>query len=70
MLVVDPLKRISIPEIRKLDWFKKDLPAYLSSSSIDRFENEFQNVDTSVIAEIKRVQFIVDCKRKLTARSL
>ncbi|CAO3638521.1 unnamed protein product [Mucor fragilis] len=29
MLVVDPLKRITIQEIRKNPWFKKNLPAYL-----------------------------------------
>ncbi|EGG10121.1 uncharacterized protein MELLADRAFT_51841 [Melampsora larici-populina 98AG31] len=29
MLVVDVNKRITIPEIRKLDWFNEDLPEYL-----------------------------------------
>jgi carbon catabolite-derepressing protein kinase len=29
MLVVDPLKRITIPEIRKMKWFEENLPAYL-----------------------------------------
>ncbi|KAL5039005.1 Protein kinase [Batrachochytrium dendrobatidis] len=29
MLVVDPLKRITIPEIRRTDWFNTDLPEYL-----------------------------------------
>lgn len=29
MLVVDPVKRITIPEIRQLPWFNVDLPAYL-----------------------------------------
>ena len=56
MLVVDPLKRITISEIRKLDWFNKKLPAYLSVSSIDSFENEFQNIDTNVVSEIRRVR--------------
>ena len=30
MLDVDPLTRITIPEIRKMPWFLKDLPDYLS----------------------------------------
>lgn len=29
MLIVDPLKRATIAEIRQLDWFKKDLADYL-----------------------------------------
>lgn len=29
MLVVDPVKRITIPEIRQLPWFNVDLPSYL-----------------------------------------
>ncbi|PWN18314.1 Pkinase-domain-containing protein [Microstroma glucosiphilum] len=29
MLVVDPVKRITIAEIRQLPWFQKDLPRYL-----------------------------------------
>ena len=29
MLVVDPVKRITIAEIRQLPWFQKDLPTYL-----------------------------------------
>ncbi|PWN39346.1 Pkinase-domain-containing protein [Ceraceosorus guamensis] len=29
MLVVDPVKRITINEIRQLPWFQKDLPSYL-----------------------------------------
>ncbi|POW03508.1 hypothetical protein PSTT_11016 [Puccinia striiformis] len=33
MLVVDVNKRITIPEIRELDWFKQDLPDYLKQTS-------------------------------------
>jgi hypothetical protein len=29
MLVVDPMKRITIPEIRQHPWFQHKLPAYL-----------------------------------------
>lgn len=31
MLVVDPMKRITIAEIQQLPWFQKDLPAYLQA---------------------------------------
>lgn len=31
MLVVDPVKRISIAEIQQLPWFQKDLPGYLQA---------------------------------------
>ncbi|KAI8904549.1 KA1 domain/Ssp2 C-terminal domain-containing protein [Entophlyctis helioformis] len=31
MLIVDPIKRITIPEIRRLAWFNVDLPDYLQS---------------------------------------
>ncbi|WAR57804.1 hypothetical protein PtB15_5B34 [Puccinia triticina] len=33
MLVVDVNKRITIPEIRELDWFKQDLPEYLKQTA-------------------------------------
>lgn len=29
MLIVDPVKRITVADIRQLPWFQKDLPAYL-----------------------------------------
>ena len=32
LLVVDQLKRITIPQIRQHEWFVKDLPAYLQQS--------------------------------------
>lgn len=31
MLIVDPVKRITISEIRQLPWFQKDLPRYLQA---------------------------------------
>ena len=31
MLVVDPMKRITIAEIQQLPWFQKDIPAYLQA---------------------------------------
>ena len=29
MLTVDPIQRITIPEIRKNSWFSRDIPEYL-----------------------------------------
>jgi hypothetical protein len=34
MLCVDPVKRITVADIYTLDWFRCDLPDYLSSTSI------------------------------------
>ncbi|XP_022872088.1 SNF1-related protein kinase catalytic subunit alpha KIN10-like isoform X5 [Olea europaea var. sylvestris] len=35
ILVVDPMKRISIPEIRQHPWFRENLPLYIASPSTD-----------------------------------
>ncbi|WFD43097.1 non-specific serine/threonine protein kinase [Malassezia psittaci] len=43
MLVVDPMKRITIAEIQQLPWFQQDLPAYLqaipSTPNVERKES-------------------------------
>lgn len=49
MLQVDPLKRANIEEIKKHEWFQKDLPNYLFPSSI---ENDSNIVDTMAVAEV------------------
>lgn len=49
MLQVDPMKRATIEEIKKHDWFQKDLPNYLFPSSI---ENDSNIIDTLAVAEI------------------
>jgi 5'-AMP-activated protein kinase catalytic alpha subunit len=41
MLQVDPMKRATIEDVKKHDWFQKDLPAYLFPSPVDQ--------DTSII---------------------
>lgn len=38
MLAVDPIKRISIPEIRHHPWFKNYLPTYLCVPPLDTIE--------------------------------
>lgn len=48
MLRVDPLKRITIAEIRQHEWFKKDLPPYLFVEAKDTTAG----YDESIIKEI------------------
>lgn len=49
MLQVDPLKRATIEEIKKHDWFQRDLPNYLFPSTI---ENDSNIIDTLAVAEV------------------
>uniref|UniRef100_A0A1B0ALR7 non-specific serine/threonine protein kinase n=3 Tax=Glossina TaxID=7393 RepID=A0A1B0ALR7_9MUSC len=49
MLQVDPLKRATIEEIKKHEWFQKDLPSYLFPSSIEQDSNV---IDTYAVAEV------------------
>lgn len=49
MLQVDPLKRATIDEIKKHDWFQKDLPNYLFPSSI---ENDSNIIDIIAVCEV------------------
>lgn len=39
MLVVDPLKRITIPQIRQHHWFKAHLPRYLAVPPPDAMQH-------------------------------
>ncbi|XP_055857365.1 5'-AMP-activated protein kinase catalytic subunit alpha-2 [Episyrphus balteatus] len=49
MLQVDPLKRANIEEIKKHDWFQKDLPSYLFPSTIEQDSNV---IDTYAVSEV------------------
>lgn len=49
MLQVDPLKRATIEEIKKHEWFQKDLPSYLFPSSIEQDSNV---IDTYAVSEV------------------
>jgi len=51
MLVVDPLQRITIAEIRQHAWFKTDLPVYLSLPA-DQITSEFDRIDEEVLSEV------------------
>ncbi|ORX51197.1 Pkinase-domain-containing protein [Hesseltinella vesiculosa] len=53
MLVVDPLKRITIPEIRQNPWFNKNLPAYLQP--LPQTDEEcHQPIDGDIVQELHK----------------
>lgn len=49
MLQVDPLKRATVEEIKKHEWFQKDLPAYLFPSPV---EQDSSVIDTHAVSEV------------------
>jgi len=51
MLVVDPLQRITIPEIRRHRWFMENLPLYLSVTP-DQIMSQFRALDQDVLMEV------------------
>jgi 5'-AMP-activated protein kinase catalytic alpha subunit len=51
MLVVDPLQRITIPEIRRHRWFTESLPLYLSVTP-DQIMSQFRAIDEEVLSEV------------------
>ncbi|KAI9482945.1 MAG: kinase-like domain-containing protein [Benjaminiella poitrasii] len=53
MLVVDPLKRITIQEIRKNSWFNKNLPAYLRPLP-NTEENGNLKIDDDIVFELSK----------------
>ncbi|KAI9288619.1 kinase-like domain-containing protein [Umbelopsis sp. AD052] len=53
MLVVDPLKRITIQEIRQNPWFNVGLPEYLQPLP-DTAETLSQEIDESVLSELSK----------------
>ena len=56
MLIVDPLKRITIPEIRQHPWFATHLPRYLAVSAPDS-HTQAQRIDHEVLAMMTRLGF-------------
>lgn len=52
MLVVDPLKRITIAEIRKHPWFVIKLPKYLSYSPSSVDKRAIQEPDEEIVTEL------------------
>src|SRR5690554_3990589 len=56
MLVVDPMKRITIPEIRQHQWFTHKLPTYLSvpPNVIDQQE---RYIDEEIVNQVTSLPF-------------
>ncbi|KYQ93026.1 putative protein serine/threonine kinase [Tieghemostelium lacteum] len=63
MLVVDPMKRITISEIRKHPWFQVNLPKYLSSPNTFLSKN-IQNMDQEVVDELYNI-YGIEQKEKI-----
>ncbi|KAK6120447.1 hypothetical protein DH2020_045811 [Rehmannia glutinosa] len=58
ILVVDPMQRISIPEIRRHPWFQKHLPLYIAIPSPCVF-NRREKVDIDTLKDMVRMGFDV-----------
>lgn len=65
MLLVDPLKRITIPEIRQHPWFTVHLPRYLAVMQADPVSIGAR-VDDEIVKEVERLGF----KREFVLESL
>jgi 5'-AMP-activated protein kinase catalytic alpha subunit len=67
MLLVDPLKRITIPEIRQHPWFTVHLPRYLAVMQADPV-SVGARVDDEIVREVERLgfqkEFIVESLRQ------
>ncbi|XP_026489063.1 5'-AMP-activated protein kinase catalytic subunit alpha-2 isoform X1 [Vanessa tameamea] len=50
MLQVDPMKRATIEDVKKHEWFQKDLPGYLFPSPVEQVDSSV--IDTEAIAEV------------------
>ncbi|CDP18312.1 unnamed protein product [Coffea canephora] len=58
MLVVDPMKRITIPEIRQHHWFKVHLPRYLAGTMPKlQFVVYCSSLDEDIIQQVLRMGF-------------
>jgi len=49
MLQIDPMKRATIEDIKKHEWFQRDLPAYLFPSPV---EQDSSVIDTDAVSEV------------------
>jgi len=59
MLVVDPLKRITIPQVMQHPWYRTNLPVYLSLSAEQQIESE-QRIDEAVVNKVQQMGFSRD----------
>ncbi|KAI9121406.1 hypothetical protein K1719_008439 [Acacia pycnantha] len=56
MLVVDPMKRMTIPEIRQHPWFQAHLPRYLAVPPPDTLQ-QAKKIDEEILQEVVTIGF-------------
>ncbi|KAF9623328.1 hypothetical protein IFM89_000817 [Coptis chinensis] len=56
LLVVDPMKRMTIPEIRQHTWFQAHLPRYLAVPPPDTLQ-QAKNIDEDILLEVIKMGF-------------
>ncbi|KAL3844641.1 hypothetical protein ACJIZ3_002044 [Penstemon smallii] len=56
LLVVDPMKRMTIPEIRAHNWFQAQLPRYLAVPSPDTLQ-QAKKIDEDILQEVIKMGF-------------
>lgn len=56
MLVVDPMKRMTIPEIRQHPWFQEKLPRYLAVPPPDTIQ-QANKIDEEILQEVIKMNF-------------
>ncbi|GLT56299.1 hypothetical protein SLA2020_293480 [Shorea laevis] len=56
MLVVDPMKRVTIPEIRQHPWFQAHLPRYLAVPPPDTMQ-QAKKIDEEILQEVVKMGF-------------
>ncbi|KAK4778661.1 hypothetical protein SAY86_006189 [Trapa natans] len=56
MLIVDPMKRITIPEIRQHPWFQAHLPRYLAVPPPDTMQ-QAKKIDEEILQEVVKRGF-------------
>ena len=69
MLVVDPMKRITTPEIRQHPWFQHKLPQYLHFTP-DLLEQQEKVIDTEVADEVAAYAKLVTSREQVEASVL
>lgn len=68
MLVVDPMKRITIPEIRAHPWFQHKLPAYLTLSP-ESIESHERYIDDEIVNAVTQLP-IKNVTRELVVQAV
>ncbi|CAI9767075.1 unnamed protein product [Fraxinus pennsylvanica] len=56
MLIVDPMKRMTIPDIRAHSWFRAHLPRYLAVSPPDTMQ-QAKKIDEEILQEVVKMGF-------------